>query len=110
MMSRSPATRCFAAACGRCGPFHRRRSPALRIGSSLLPDQTNENVLQRALRRLEVLEADARAVEVLQQGRDAGALALRIVSIDEVHAGRGQRQTMRCEFVRYRGEALLQMQ
>src|SRR5437588_6249795 len=108
MMSRSPATRCFATACGRCGPFHRRRSPALRRGSSLLPDQTDENVLQRALRRLEVLEADAGAVEVLQERGDASALPLAIVGVDEVHAGGGECQVMRREFPRNDGEPLLQ--
>ena len=62
--------------------------------SSLLPDQTDENVLQRALRRLEVLEADAGAVEIAQQRGDAGALALGVVGVDRAPCRR--RASVRC--------------
>ena len=65
-----------------------------------MPDQTNEDVLERALRRLEVPEADAGAVEVLQQRRDAGPLAPRVVGVDEVYAGGRESQIVRRQFGR----------
>jgi hypothetical protein len=41
----------------------------------LFPDQADEDVFERALRRVQVLEADAGAAEVLQQVDDADPLA-----------------------------------
>src|SRR4029077_19098141 len=87
-----------------------RRSRGWRRGSSLLPDQTNEDVFERALRRLQIPEADAGAVEILQQRRDAGRLARRVVGVDEAQAGGGEREIVRRQFVGYRGEPLLQVQ
>src|SRR5205823_630586 len=79
-------------------------------GSSFLPDQTDKNVFERALSRLKVPEADAAAVEVLQQRRDAGALALRVVGIDKVHTTGAQRQTVCSQIIRDCFKPLLQVQ
>ena len=56
------------------------------------PHQADENVLERALRRLQILERDAGAVEVVEQRRDAGVLAFGVVGVGQflAAAGRGQ--------------------
>ena len=69
--SRSPARRCSASACAACAPSRSGRSRGSRGGSCVLPHQAHEDVLERALRRLQVLEADARLVEVVEQRGDA---------------------------------------
>src|SRR5216684_3238882 len=81
--SKSPETRCFAAAYAPCAPFRMCKSRGLPAGSSSLPHQVDKDVFQRALARVEVSEPDAGAVEILKQRSDAGALALRVIVVDE---------------------------
>jgi hypothetical protein len=50
--------------------------------------QADEDVLQRALLGLQVLEGDAGGVQVLQQFGDAGVLALGVVGVDQRVAAR----------------------
>ena len=59
-----------------------------------LPHQVDEDVLERALRGVEIAEADAGAAEVGEQGRDAGALTLRVVGVDELAAAVGEREAV----------------
>src|SRR6266849_448692 len=81
--SKSPETRCFAAACARCAPFRMCKSRAPPAGSSSVTHQVDKNVFQRILAGVEVSEADAGFVEILKQCGDAGAVALRIIVVDE---------------------------
>ena len=53
---------------------------------SLLPHETDKNVFERTLRRAQVLETDAGAFQLFEQGRDAGSLSLRVVAVDELAA------------------------
>src|SRR4051794_3231117 len=105
--SRSPATRCFAAACAPCATsriYKSRRPPA---GSSSLAHQIDEDVLQRALAGFKVAEADAGFAQILKQSRNTGALALRVVVVDESAAVRCQGEAMGSKRFRYRVELLL---
>src|SRR5713226_4954674 len=81
--SKSPETRCFAAACAPCAPFRMCKWRAPPAGSSSVAHQVDKYVFQRALAGVEVSEPDAGFVEVLKQRNDAGALALRVIVVDE---------------------------
>src|SRR4249919_123333 len=62
------------------------------VRSRRLPHQADEDVLERGLARMQVLEVDALLVEPAQQRRDAGLLGLRVEGVDERVAIVGQRQ------------------
>ena len=59
--------------------------------------QVDEDVLERALRRLQVLEPDAGGAQSLEQRGDAGALALRVVGVDRARAPSGAARGVGCE-------------
>ena len=48
--------------------------------------RSDEDVFQRDLRRVEIVEADAGVAEVAEQAGDAGALALGVVVVDQLAA------------------------
>jgi hypothetical protein len=57
-----------------------------------LPHQIDKNIFQRALRRLDVLEADPGGAEIVEQRGDAGALPLGVVAVDQLLATGRQRE------------------
>ena len=59
------------------------------------PDQRHEDVLERALLRLQVAELEAAAGDLAQQARDACLLAVGLEAEDQRHAVVGQRQLNR---------------
>ena len=76
----------------------------------VFPHQADEDVLERALRRLQVAEPDVGAGEVVEQRGDAGALALGVVGVDQLLAARRQRELVAREVVRDRVERVVQLQ
>src|SRR5688500_12547868 len=95
-MSTAPARRWTPSACGTCAPFRSGRSRGSR-GSScarlpVLADQADEDVLQRTLAGVQVLEVDAVLREAAQQRGDAGFLRLHVEGIDQRMAVFGQLQ------------------
>src|SRR5262249_671662 len=108
--SRSPARRCFAAACARCAPSRTCRSRRPRAGSSLLPHQMDEDVLERVLRGLDIAEPDAGPTEVLRDRGDAGAPAPGFIAVGEVASVGRERKAGAGELVRNGSQWLLQMQ
>ena len=58
---------------------------------------------------MQVAESDTREIEILEQGGDAGALALRVVGVDDFATAGGKRQSMRRKGLRYRLEPFLQV-
>src|SRR5712692_7434612 len=108
--SKSPETRCFAAACAPCAPFRMCKSRGPPAGSSSARHQVDEDVFQRALAGIEISEADAGFVEILKQCGDAGALALRIVVVDESAAVSRQCQAMGSERIRHGIELLMKVE
>src|SRR5262245_19678312 len=72
--------------------------------------QADEDLLQRALRRVEVAEADVGQVEVVEQRGDASALALGVVGVDELAAAGRERQIVPRQRGRDRRKLLLQLQ
>ena len=63
-----------------------------------------------ALRRAQVLEADAGPVEVVQHRRDARPLALGVVRVGQLAAAQRELEVVRGESGGDRGERLLQLQ
>src|SRR3546814_9476585 len=59
--------------------------------SCLFSDEIHENVFKRALRGLQILERDVLVAECREKFGDAGALLLRIVSVDQIVAFGGHR-------------------
>src|SRR5262249_27785764 len=55
--------------------------------------QTHEDVLEGTLTRVQVLEPDAKVIQPLEQGRDAGALLVTIESVFQLAPASLQRQS-----------------
>src|SRR5215210_1504446 len=99
-MSRSRARRCSATACGKSSPSRTCISRVSRESSISLLDQTDENLLQRTLIRLEIFERDARVVEVGEKVGYVHPSRLGVVGVDQLAAVRGQFQPVAGEFGR----------
>src|SRR5688572_29951675 len=107
-MSRLPATR-------RSGRSFALPAPS-RICRWLLPPadswsflhQVDEDVLKRVLHGIEVAESDSSLAQVPEQRCDAGALALRIISVYELTPVAGEFQVVMLEFGRNRLEWIVQ--
>src|SRR6185369_15389571 len=81
-----------------------------RADSSIFLHQADEDVLERALCRLEILEANAGVVELLQQPREPRAVTVGIVGIRELAAvGRALERVARQRSGNL-GQRLLQLQ
>src|SRR5688572_1000840 len=96
--------------CAASAPSRIGRSPRWPEGSSVSPHQIDEDVLERALRGVQVLEPDACARQIGEQAGDAGARTLCVVGIDELAAAIGERKAMSIEFRRYGIERLMQLE
>src|SRR5262249_28843885 len=107
--SRSPAKRCSAAASARSAPSRICKSPLLPAGS-LRPHQIDENILERALRGIEVLEPDAGAGKISEESGDARPWALRVVGVDQLAAAIGERQMVAVEFGRNGSDRVMELQ
>src|SRR5205814_5686101 len=83
------------------------RAPPL---SSLLLHETDEDVFERALRRLEILENDSGVAQPVEQSHDAGSLAFRIVRIRQLGAAVCELKVIRAEWRRKLRQRLLQLQ
>ena len=59
---------------------------------------------------MQVAESDTCEIEVLEQAGDAGALALRVVGVDDLAAAGRKRQSMRSKGLRYGIEPFLQVE
>src|SRR5882757_9206207 len=81
-MSREPGTGCSGRWSARFCAFRRNRSREWRGRSSAGTHEADENILQRAFARLQVLDGDAVLAQFPQQRRDAGTLSLRIERVD----------------------------
>src|SRR5215831_218379 len=97
--------------CAACVPSRQGRSPTPRGSSSLLPHQIDENVLERALRRLQIGKSNPRAGKVVEQSGDAGRRsAAGIVIVGQLAAVCAERKVMLCECGWDCGQRLLQLQ
>src|SRR4029077_16581893 len=105
-----PARPRSATACAASAPSRICKSRESPEGSFSLPHQIDEDVLERALRGLQILESDAGVVQVLQQSGDAGPLALAIVSVDELVTVGHERKVMAGKLGRKGIELLMQLQ
>src|SRR5262245_26133681 len=99
-MSRSPERGCFASACAQHAPSRNGRSPELPECSWFPPHQVDKDVLERIWRDFKAREPDAGRFEVGQQRRNTGALALRIISVDELASAFGESQPIGVELGR----------
>src|SRR4249919_3477888 len=77
--SKAPARRYSAIWCGPCAPSRIGRLQIQPAGSSPVTHQPNEYVLKRALRGLQVPEADSRTVEIGQESGNSRALDLTVI-------------------------------
>src|SRR5687768_10939914 len=66
--------------------FHSVRTRSIRTGM----DKIHEDLLQRALAGMQILEVDAQLAQALQQRGDSGFLGLRVEGIDQRMAFVGQ--------------------
>src|SRR5262245_39669290 len=81
--------RCSPSACGTCAPSRSGRSRGLRGSSWPPPHQADEDVLERALARSQILEVDAELAELAQEAGDPGLLALDVERVGQgLAAGR----------------------
>src|SRR3954452_11194146 len=92
-------------------------APSRTCRSRLPPDDSllgshkiDENIFQRTLRGVEVLEGEAALAELLEQGGDAGALPLGVVGVNQLAPAIGQRQVIGRKRVRYNLDALVEME
>src|SRR5271166_2301134 len=85
-MSTGPARRCSASACAGCAPSRMHRSTGPRGDSWLLPHEADEDILQRTLRRVQILEPDPGATDVVEQTGDPGALVLLVIGVNQLAA------------------------
>src|SRR4051812_29490235 len=85
-MSRWRAPRCSASACGRCAPSRTCRWRGWRGDSCVRPHEADEDLFERALPRLQILELDPELGELAEQRRDAGTLVLGVEREDELLA------------------------
>src|SRR5205085_3963814 len=108
--STAPATRCSGRWCARCAPSPTGIWPRPRDSSCVLPHQVDEDILERALRGVDVLQPDVLAEQSFDQPGHAAVLALRLVGVDQRVAVVGQGQVVRCKFRRNGGELLLQLE
>src|SRR5204863_8650812 len=99
-----------ASACAGCAPSRTCRSHGWRERSLVLPQQADEDIFQRALRRLQILEPDSCLVQIVEQRGDAGALALRVVRVDQLAAVAGKPQMMAGKLGGYRVQRIVQLQ
>src|SRR5215472_1959655 len=81
--SKAPGTRCSASACGTCAPSRSGRSPGSRARSCALAHQADEDVLERALARMQVLDVDVQLAQALEQPGYAGLAAAGIEGEDQ---------------------------
>src|SRR6185295_7703293 len=83
-----------APACARCAPFRSCRWRRWRASSCALPHQVDEDVFERALRGLQILEAYPGGGEVVQESRDTGALGFGVIAVDQLPAALRERQAV----------------
>src|SRR6185437_8082226 len=93
-----------------CGPSRTCRSRGWHERSSVAPHQVDEDVFERRLRGVDVLETDAGRAELVEQRGDAGALAAGIVGVDQLSSVLAERQMVRGERGWHGVERLLQLQ
>src|SRR3984885_11564086 len=91
-MSRSPARLRSGTRCARSATFRTRKSRARRRCSWLVPQQADENILQRALRRVQIPKPDTGGLQRIEQRGDAGAFAPGVVGVDQLLAVGAERQ------------------
>src|SRR6185312_12077336 len=102
------ARRCFAATCGRCGPFRIDRWRGW-LEHSWRVHQADEDVFERRLAGVEIGEADTGGSEVAEQAGDAGTLAPGVVVVDQRAAAVAKIEAIGCKLRRDRLQAAQQM-
>src|SRR3569623_2127987 len=96
--------------CARSAPYRNCKRPALRKYSWLIAHHTHEDILQRALPRLQFGKADADLIEPAQQRRYAGTFISRLEGVPQFAAVGVELEVPVSERGRNCGERLQQMQ
>src|SRR5262249_41710318 len=78
-------------------PSRRGRWPVWRKGSSTIPQEPDEDLLERALVGVEVLELDPRLGDILEKLGDAGVISLGVIGEDELAAAIGDIEAVGAE-------------
>src|SRR5690242_11658914 len=102
--------RCSASAYGKFAPSRNGRSRASRGYSCARAHQADEDILERAFARMEVLDVDVELGEPLEERRNAALATMGVVGHDQRMPIVGQLERVTAERCRQRGERLLQLQ